>query len=301
MLKTNENKLVMAAVQGSVAPMVRRSPWAVDAVGKPFALPGVGGITYNIKSGDPCFGWMGDHIEAGVTTILDSDKRHDPPNIAYNFLSCIGNRARVITGDAKGTFGTVLGTHGGVEHVILDFDDKTLDKLTNDDKFLIKTHGQGLKLLDYPEIDVWNLDPTLLHKMQIAENKDGTLNVGVSHRLPGCLMGSGVGAAYVGQGDYDIMTTDREYISELGLDKLRYGDIVAIMDHDNAYGRSYRRGAVVIGVVVHGDCLIAGHGPGVVTILASVKPIIKPVIDKNANIASILEIGRFRTTNELPF
>jgi hypothetical protein len=29
-------------------------------------LPGVGGITYNVKIGDGVFGWAGDHVEPGV-------------------------------------------------------------------------------------------------------------------------------------------------------------------------------------------------------------------------------------------
>ena len=48
----------------------------------------------------------------------------------------------------------VTGHHGGVEHVIADFDDETLGKLTQDDKILIRAYGQGLSLTDYPEIKV---------------------------------------------------------------------------------------------------------------------------------------------------
>lgn len=104
-------------------------------------------------------------------------------------------------------------------------------------------------------------------------------------------MGSGMGAPHVAKGDYDIMTSDPETVKEYKLDKIRFGDFVALMDHDNRYGRAYRQGAVTIGVVVHSDCLIAGHGPGVTTIMTCGTSLIEPVIDPRANIADLLEIG----------
>ncbi|MCL0070031.1 DUF4438 domain-containing protein, partial [Dehalococcoidia bacterium] len=69
---------------------------------------------------------------------------------------------------------------------------------------------------------------------------------------------------------------------------LRFGDIVAITDHDNTYGRCYRKGAITIGVVVHSDCRFAGHGPGVCTIISCATPLIEPEIREGANIADIL-------------
>jgi hypothetical protein len=80
-------------------------------------------------------------------------------------------------------------------------------------------------------------------------------------------------------------------VKEYGLDKTRFGDFVALMDHDNRYGRAYRQGAVTIGVVVHSDCLLAGHGPGVTTIMTCETSLIEPVLDSKANIADLLKIG----------
>ena len=79
---------------------------------------------------------------------------------------------------------------------------------------------------------------------------------------------------------------------------MRFGDIVAIMDHDNTYGRCFKTGAVTIGVIVHSDCKFAGHGPGVVTLISSAKPDIIPKIDRNANIGKYLKLGRFRTSGK---
>ena len=293
MIRTNRDRLVVVSVQGVVAPHVRRQAFRIDADGGPFVLPGGGGITYNVRVGDSAFGWAGDHVEPGVSTAADYDKRGDEKNRAYNILACIGNKARVISGDAKGAEGVVTGHHGGIEHVLMDFDDEAIEKLAIDDKILIRACGQGLRLLDYPDVKMFNLDPDLLDLIHIEE-VGGKLRVGVAAVVPAVFMGSGIGSADVASGDYDITTTDKGEIERLGIDKLRFGDIVALEDCDNLYGRSYRQGAVSIGVVVHSDCLIAGHGPGVATIMTTAKPMIEPVIDDKANIGHYLGIGRYR-------
>ncbi len=293
MIRTNKSKVVKISVQGKVAnPCKRIVSYSVDRNGVPFLLPGTGGITYNVKVGDPAFGWAGDHVEPGVSTILNEEKRYDPPTKGYNFYACVGNEAVIITGDAKRTKGIVTGHHGGIEHVLIDFADNALKKMTIDDKILTKGYGQGFELLDYPGIYVFNLDPDLFFKMGITENrKKGKIRVPVTHIVPGRLMGSGVGSISLGTGDYDIMTTDEDLVKERRLDKLRFGDFVAIENHDNVYGRSYRKGAITIGIVIHSDCRFAGHGPGVTTLISSSTPLIEPVIKKTANIADILRIG----------
>jgi len=75
-------------------------------------------------------------------------------------------------------------------------------------------------------------------------------------------------------------------------DKTRFGDFVCIQDHDNSYGIAYKQGAITIGIVVHSDCPLAGHGPGVTTLLTCPKPLIEPVLDPKASIADLLKIGR---------
>ncbi len=293
MLKTNEKNLIVMSVQGRIANPGGPRAHSVDAEGKPFLLPGTGGIVYNVKVGDPAFGWEADHIEPCASTILDEKERYAGPNAGYNFYACVGNEAIIKAGDAKGKKGTVTGHHGGAEHVIIDFADNVLEKMSIDDRILIKGYGQGLSLIDYPEIKIYNLDPRLLHKMKIKTLRNG-IQIPVAAIIPAELMGSGTGSLMMGAGDYDIMTTDRDFLKKHGLDKIRLGDFVAIMDHDNLFGRSFRKGAITIGIVIHGDCRYAGHGPGISTLMTSAKPIIKPVIDPDANIARILKIGRFR-------
>jgi len=294
MLRTNKDRLVMISIQGRVSYPVRRAAYTVTYDGKPIVVPGVGGITYNIKVGDKAFGWEADHVEPGVSTVVNEEKRDAPPNYAYNTLACVGNQARVISGEAKGGMGVVTGHHGGIEHVLIDFAQDTLEKLCIGDKILIKAYGQGLKLLDYPEIKVFNLEPSFLEKMNIKRVNSDTIEVPVTCEIPAKLMGSGLGSASVASGDYDITTADKKMVEKYKLDQIRFGDIVAISDADNSYGRSYREGAVSIGIVVHSDCVIAGHGPGVATLLTSTTSKIKFRIDADANIANYLNIGTKR-------
>ena len=291
MLKTNENKIVELYVQCQPGPPRTRATWRVGHEGTPFLLPGIGGITLNLQVGDPAFGWAGDHVEPGVSCTADTKKPFEHPNVGVQYYACVGNEARVVGGEAKGAVGVVLGHHGGSEHVMVDFPREVKEQLTYDDKIMIRAKGQGLKLLDYPEILLYNLDPALLNKMQIAESGEGVLQVPVTTVVPAVCMGSGLGASVVARGDYDIMTSDPQTVQEYGLDKIRFGDFVALMDHDNRYGRAYRRGALSIGVVVHSDCLGAGHGPGVTTLMTCGTPLIEPLIDPRANIADLLGIG----------
>ena len=286
-MQINKNKLVMQAVQGAIShPRAARKPYRMDREGKGQILPGTGGISYNVRIGDPAFGWAGDHIEPGVSMKI-SDKNKASDNYGLGLLACIGNKARIISGDAEGTYGYVTGTHGGIDHVIIDFEPEVLEKLKIDDKILIKAFGQGLELKDYPEISLFNLDPNLLDKMNIKE-KDGYLEVGVTTEIPAHLMGSGIGSSSVALGDYDITTGDQEEVERLGIDKLKLGDFVFLKDSDNTYGREFKKGAGSIGVVVHSDCIKMGHGPGVTTVMTAKNNLIRPKIDENANLINYL-------------
>ncbi len=291
MLKTNESKVVEFLLQCQPGQPRHRGNWGVDHLGEPFILPAIGGITVNIQVGDPAFGWAGDHLEPWVSCTADTNKPFEHPNSSLQLFACVGNKATVVSGEAKGATGWVLGHHGGSEHVIVDFPREAKEKLTYDDKIIINARGQGLKLVDYPEITLFNLDPDLLKKMKVKKAGKKVLEVPVTTLVPAACMGSGLGSAHVATGDYDIMTSDPETVEKYGLDKIRFGDIVALLDHDNRFGRAYRQGAVSIGVVVHSDCLLAGHGPGVTTLMTCATPLIKPVVDPRASLADILDIG----------
>ena len=291
MLKTNEKRIVEFILQCHPGQPRTSGNWGIDHHGTPFILPAIGGITLNVQVGDSAFGWAGDHIEPGVSCIADTKKPFEHPNISLQVYSCVGNKAKVTSGEAKGATGYVIGHHGGSEHLIVDFPRKVKEKLSYSDKITIYAKGQGLKLIDYPDIMTYNLAPELLKKLKIKKSGKSILRVPVTTIVPAACMGSGLGATHVAKGDYDIMTSDPGSVREYKLDQIRFGDFVALMDHDNRYGRAYRKEAVTIGIVVHSDCLRAGHGPGVSTVMTSKTSLIQPVLDPRANIADILKIG----------
>ena len=290
-VKTNEDKIVKISVMGEVASPVARTAYRITHDGRVVTLPGVGGITYNLRVGDIATGWKADHVEPGVSIEnKENDARFkNAANTALNVLSCIGNEAKVVAGEAKGAIGTVVGKHGGIEHVMVDFSEEVMEQLIIGDKMMVKAYGQGLELIDYPEIKVMNIDPDFLNKLNFSEENE-KLVIPVTHKVPAKIMGSGLGADQVSSGDYDIQLFDEKTNKEFGLDDLRFGDLVAIMDADHSYGRIYKTGAVSVGIVVHSDCVISGHGPGVTTLFTSTEGNIEPIIDSDTNIASILKL-----------
>jgi hypothetical protein len=290
LLRTNREKLVKMSVIGEVvSPVISSSIYRITAEGEPVILPGVGGITYNIRVGDPACGWMADHVEPGVSLENRVTDTRSPQgqSRALNVLSCIGNEATVVKGDAKGEKGTVVGKHGGIEHVMVDFTPDVMEKLVIEDRVMIKAYGLGLKLLDIPEVKVFNMDPSFLDAINPTIEKD-TLRVPVTHEIPAAIMGSGLGRNQVSSGDYDITLFDDKTVKAHGLEDIRLGDLVAIINADTSYGRIYRSGAVTVGIVSHSDCVIAGHGPGVTALFTSKTGKIKPFVDENANIAKLL-------------
>ena len=291
MLRTNVDKLIQISVSGEIAHPTIRSVYNVSAEGKALVYPGVGGITYNLRVGDAACGWEADHVEPGVSVEnKENDARSgSAANTAFNVLCCVGNKATVMTGDGKGAVGTVTGKHGGIEHVLIDFQPQVLNSLMMGDRILVKAFGVGLKLLDLPDVKLFNLDPALLEAWDLLADGD-KLEVPVTHIVPAVIMGSGLGSNQVNSGDYDIQLFDDAVVKQYGLDNLRLGDLVAIIDADHSFGRIFRRGAITVGVVVHTNCVTAGHGPGVTTLMTSSDGKIVPKINSKANVASLLKL-----------
>ena len=194
-----------------------------------------------------------------------------------------------MNGDAKGEKGFVVGKHGGIEHVMVDFLPEVMERLVIEDRVQIRAYGVGLRLLDATNVRVYNTSPEFLDAID-PRIVDGMLEVPVTHEVPAAIMGSGLGRDQASSGDYDITMFCVEMVEKCGLDDLRLGDLVAIMDADSSYGRIYRKGSVTVGIVSHGDCVIAGHGPGVTTLFTSTKGMIKPVVSGDANIAKLLKL-----------
>jgi hypothetical protein len=286
-LGTNRDQLVIQSVLGEISnPAVNPShPYRISADGVLMVMPGTGGITFNKRIGDSAVDLWGDHVEPGVSIKNPDKNANSVYNTGLNVMSCVGNRAQVVSGDAKGEWGRVTGTHGGIDHVLVDFTPEQMEKMVIGDRIQVRATGQGLTLLDFPEVKVMNLDPDLLEVIDIkGVKKTARLQIPVTHLIPACIMGSGLGKAHTYAGDYDIQMFDEETVEHHHLSTLRFGDIVAITDADHSYGRIYRRNAISIGVIVHSRSVVSGHGPGVATLFTSTKGMIDAVIDDSANL-----------------
>jgi hypothetical protein len=282
-LPTNRDRLITTAAVARVTP-IRDRGYSPDYDGTPNVRFGSGTINYAVTVGDLADGWANaDHVEPDVSSI-----DVNPPSLS--FLACIGNEVTVISGEAKGAKGFVIGKHGST---MLWFPRDVLDQLTLDDRFQVRARGIGLQIDGFEDVRVNKIGPDLLENLGIEIDGD-RLVVPVAKRVPGRIMGSGVGLAsraWIIEGtDYDIQTTDPATIDQYDLRSIRLGDIVAIEDHYDYWGKGRYEGAVTIAVVAHGFSHHAGHGPGVNPILSALPGRIELRDDPNANIAYYLGI-----------
>lgn len=283
MIRTNADQLVEIAVAGAItAPAFRRGPFLPDNDGLSVVLPGMFGYVYNVRVGDAAFGWQGDHIEPGASI----DSQDDGVHHALHYLTCIGNKAVVTSGEAAGAEGIVTGEHA---RLLVDFEPAVAEQLCVGDTIQIRAKGRGLKLLDHPGIELKKVSPELLAAMGLEDLGGGRLRVRVAMELPVRIMASGaeLNSEYV---DQDLTSGDRALMAELGIDQLRLGDVVAIHHADHRFGRGYRKGHVAICLCIHGDSVMTGHGPGILTIMTGTDADIEWVVDPQANIARYLGI-----------
>lgn len=291
LIRTNKEELLTIAVEGVVQPpaSLRGYGFSTTYDGQPKLGIGMASINYTVTYGDSTYGWAeGDHVEPDVT--IQGRDRPSPSECALAILACIGNEARVLTGEARGAKGIFIGRHAGSDDLVW-FPPDVRDKLAINDRILIKARGVGLKIIGFEDVRVNKIDPEALEKIGITV-ENGQLVVPVVMEIPGHLMGSGMGGSFLETVDYDIQTTCPETVEKYNLKKLRLGDLVAIKDHYDFYGRGRYEGAITIGVVIHGFSDYAGHGPGVNPILSALPGRIRPKIDPNANMALILGLRK---------
>jgi hypothetical protein len=285
-LKTNKDKLITTAVQAVVQPA---GSWGYSTTydGKPKLSIGMASINYTVSLGDATYGWASaDHVEPDVT--IQGRDRPRASECAIAILACIGNEAKVISGEAKGAKGMYIGRHAGSDDLTW-FPKAVLENLALDDKIQVKAEGVGLKIEGFEDVRVNKLSPELLEKMGI-KIEGNQLVVPVVMEVPGHIMGSGIGGPFIEYIDYDIQTTCPEIVEEYGLKKIKLGDLVAIRDHYDYYGRGRYKGAVTIGVCIHGWSDFSGHGPGLNPVLSALPGRIKTKIDPHANVAYYLGI-----------
>ena len=281
---SNSNSLIKMVVAGYVSqPSFKNPGYIPDNDGKSVIYPGMFGVVNNVKIGDKAFGWAGDHIEPGVSI----DSEHINEHFALHYMVCIGNKAIVRSGEAKGSIGVVTGEHA---RNLVHFKQKTLDKICVGDQIDIITHGRGLKLLDFPEIEIKKIDPKLLKSMNL-KIIDKRLIIDVAIELPIRIMGSGaeLNSEYV---DQDLMSGDRSLMKKLKIDQMRLGDLIVINHADHRWGRSFKKEYISIAICIHGDSVMTGHGPGIMTIMTGKRKDLGWNINKKANIKNILKVKK---------
>jgi uncharacterized protein DUF4438 len=287
----NREQLIGVSVQGSIVspeyPALPATPYVIGADGRPQLLPSQGGIVYNVRVGDSAFGWLADLVQPGVSIRAGAETA----NQALNVLSCLGNEAIVVSGQATGARGTVIGKSGRfAEHVIVHFAPETLEQLAIEDKVLVRAYGRSLALTDYTDVQLKSISPQLLDTLEVEPDTPGAVTVPVAAEVPAFLVGAGSGLMHE-SGCIQIQTDHKDALAEHGLDELRLGDVVAVRDYDSRWGNGYLKDAVCVGVVVHGDSPRAGYGPGVTVIMASTNNRIRPTLRAERNIAELLGLG----------
>lgn len=291
MISDNRDQLVGIGVQGTVVspelPPLPASPYQISADGQPYLLPAPGGIVYNVRVGDPAFGWQADMVQPGVSI----RNPQDTANQALTTLSCLGDDALVVTGAALGARGTVVGKSGRFsEHVILHFPSEPLQKIALDDRILVRAFGRSLTLKSHPAIQLKSLSPRLLDALELEELDGGRIAITVRALVPAHLAGAGSGLGSE-SGCVQIQSEDQEALTANGLDRLRLGDIVAMQDYDCRWGNGFLNGAVSVGVVVHGDSPRSGFGPGITPIMAAADRMIVPRAIESRNLTDLIGLA----------
>ena len=283
-LRWNTSDLVEMAVAGQVSqPAIRQGAYLHWPDGRATTLPGMYGIVYNARVGDRAFGWAADHLEPGVS-IAHADERAD---YALHYLTCIGNQAEVTSGLARGARGIVTGEHA---RLLVDFAPDVLDLMTIGDTVQIRATGRGLRLDGHPALEFKKTSPALAEAFGLTIDR-GRVICPVAMEVPARIMGSGaeLNAEFV---DQDLMSGDRALMAELGIDQMRLGDLIAIRDVDHRFGRSYRPGWVAVCLCIHGDSVLTGHGPGILTLITGPEDALGFTVDPAANIATSLAIRK---------
>jgi hypothetical protein len=261
----NRGELLTTNVAGFVAPARLHGPsLSYDEDGRLSILPGTGGMSLGVHSGDPVGRHLADHLMVGVS--VEDDPRNPAIPGAVHLLSCLGNTVR----DSQGVrLGVVVGKRGGIAPgflppCLVSVEVPSLPShLLSGDRVVVEAIGRGLYLPDWPAARLSNTSPLLLDALPIAER--GTfLEIPVRARVPSHAAGPGLGSdPWVG--DLEVAAPE-EVEGEVG--DLCFGDLVAFDAIDSRVTRFFRPGFVSVGVVAHGPSPAPGHGIGVTVLLS---------------------------------
>jgi hypothetical protein len=307
MININKEKLVVQSVLGKISHpvMLTRAPFGVldnfatTWDGKPKIAIGNGGIRYNVKVGDSCFGWIDTEcIEPGVTLVGVDHKsgemisqRGSSTEMAFHKMCCVGNEVSVVEGEAKGSKGVVVGKTGYAidpSNVLVQFADDVLDNLIIGEKMSVKSQGFGLKVEGF-DGQILNSSPDFLESLNLKFNEN-KLIFPIVKKIPPHAMGMGSGGDPGQSGHYCIQTNPPHLVSELGLSDLKIGDLVLCEDILMTFGKGYFKGAKSVCVIASGSSDLSGQGVRVYAIASSQTGMIEGSISPNSNLVTYLDI-----------
>lgn len=249
-------KLISIKVLTEVSHSKRVREFSLSKDGKIKYLPGTGSVVLGPKLGDPIKDWIGDHIEPGVSVKCESDS--EEAKRAMMTYVCIGNIAEIVKASRSylvGNKGVVFGKHGGINHILIWFNEDVLEKIVPDDEIVITAEGCGLESSN-EDLLLMNMSPSLFDWFKTKGLIEDSLVIPVTKRLKDVKFYSGFGSLPM-MSDYDLESYPED---------LRFGDIIAL---DGGWDKDlkYSMDNISIGVVVHGDSTSLGHGPGVVFLM----------------------------------
>ncbi len=281
MLNTNQEQLIEMLLQGvSSTPIFTQSASAAK---------GPGGMALNLKVGDSVFGWAVDHA-APCVSIVSSRSQSPLP-----LLACLGNEARILSGEAKGTRGIITGISKAHGQVFIDFPDSIFEHISLEDTIQIRAFGQGLRLVDYEQVVLGGVSPELLDKMKIEEDvQEHQLRIPVTAKISAQALVSASQQTLGLNLDLNLQYTDLEQIKEFQLEHLRLGDVVAIVDHPTRYQGRLQQEMVSIAIVTYTASSESDLGPGIQTIMTGTPEALSPFLHEDSNLGRYLNLGRYR-------
>ena len=251
----NGDRLVRTRLLGFVSPPGANQ--VVDHEGRLIVRPGQGGVVLGVGPGDPANPWASDHLEPGASVVHpDSAANH-----ALQAFSCLGNPATVVSGPAGGAHGLVVGKHGAT---LVAFAQADLARIAPGDAIVVDGCGVGLAIEGEPDLAIHSCSPDLLDRL-VTRTADGRLRVRVVATLPAEAAAAGLGMD-VARFNIDLQVDQPPVAEAAG--RLRFGDVVAVLDQDHRFGRQIRVGWLVVGVIAHGHSVGGGHGLGMVSLLS---------------------------------
>ena len=287
--KNNADQVISVSVQGVITPPrmppLPAMPYSLAADGSPFLLPAYGSIVYNVSVGDSAYGWLADCVHPGVSIMLNDATG----NRGLNVLSCVGNTAIVMTGNAQRARGTVTGKTGRFsEHVIIHFEEAVREQLAIGDKIVIKAKGTGLAFDDHPDVMLKGCSPELVEALEVTTNAEGKLAVPVVAQVPPHLLGAGAGLVSDGGSIHISRLPTAPPCATLACTNCGWAMSWRLTDYDSSWNHGYLRNAVGIGVVAQGDSPRAGYGPGITLVMTSAGGNIAPMLSPGVNLRDLL-------------